>query len=95
MDGQPVQLLGVANGRQDRAHAEQFLAYITQNTFQVRCEPSQDQDGFYECRAVKTDVRIAAGLIANGFAMADADAPAEYHHWEDDARQAHRGLWRR
>jgi endonuclease YncB( thermonuclease family) len=93
VDGMPVRLLGVVSqgGDRQRDAAERFLSYITQGTNQVRCEPQGDKT--YECRAVRTDVRIGAGVIANGFAAADPAGPAEFQHWEDDARRAHRGIW--
>ena len=92
IDGTPVRLQGViSQGDRERDAAERFLSYITQGTNQVRCEPEGDRT--YECRAVRTDVRIGAGVIANGFAAADPAAPAEFQHWEDDARRAHRGIW--
>ncbi len=92
VDGTPVRLQGVlSQGERQREPAERFLSYITQGTNQVRCEPAGDKT--YECRAVRTDVRIGAGMIANGFAGADPAAPVEFQHWEDDARRAHRGIW--
>ena len=92
VDGTPVRLQGVMS-QANRQHdaAERFLSYITQGTNQVRCEPEGDKT--YECRAVPTDVRIGAGVVANGFASADPAAPAEFQHWQDDARRAHRGIW--
>lgn len=92
VDGTLVRLQGVmSQGDRQRDAAERFLSYITQGTNQVRCEPEGEKT--YECRAVRTDVRIGAGMIANGFAAADPAAPAEFQHWEDDARRAHRGIW--
>jgi endonuclease YncB( thermonuclease family) len=92
VDGTPVRLQGVlSQGDRQREAAERFLSYITQGTNQVRCEPEGNKT--YECRAVRTDVRIGAGMIANGFAGADPAAPVEFQHWEDDARRAHRGIW--
>jgi len=92
IEGTPVRLQGVlSQGDHQHEAAERFLSYITQGTNQVRCEP--EGSNTYECRAVRTDVRIGAGVIANGFAAADPTAPAEFQHWEDDARRAHRGIW--
>ncbi|HTI81921.1 MAG TPA: hypothetical protein VL614_15835 [Acetobacteraceae bacterium] len=92
VDGTSVRLQGVmSQGDRQREAAERFLSYITQGTNQVRCEPEGNKT--FECRAVRTDVRIGAGMIANGFASADPAAPAEFQHWEDDARRARRGIW--
>lgn len=93
INGRSVALLGIGTGLQDRPHAEQFLADMTQNSFQVRCDLVVNDQ--YDCRSVKTNYPIAIGLVANGLAVADPNSSAEFHKWQDYARQGQRGVWAR
>jgi endonuclease YncB( thermonuclease family) len=92
VDGEFVRLQGVKpQDVHQHDAAERFLSYITKGTNEVRCVPLANAQ--YECRAMGSEVRIGAGLVANGFALADPNGPPEYRNWENDARQAHRGVW--
>lgn len=93
INGRNVTLQGIGQGLQDRPHAEQFLADITQNTFEVRCDAVVV--AIYDCHSLKTNYPIAIGLVANGLAVADPNSSAEFHKWQEYARQGHRGVWAR
>jgi endonuclease YncB( thermonuclease family) len=89
--GNQIKLIGIIGDPSQIQAASDFLHYATNGTFAVQCVLQQGGD--YDCRTVTTNVRVSAGLVANGFATADPNGPAEYRQWQADAQAHHRGLW--
>jgi endonuclease YncB( thermonuclease family) len=89
--GNQIKLIGIIGNPGQIQAASNFLHYATNGTFAVRCVLQTGGD--YDCRTVTTNVRVSAGLVANGFATADPNGPAEYQQWQADAQAHHRGLW--
>jgi hypothetical protein len=91
LDGHRLKLVDV-RGRPDQVFAAaRFVDTITNGSGEFHCVLAGEDA--YECRAVATNVRLSAGLVANGFALAAPGAPTEYAHWEWDARANRRGMW--
>ncbi|MDE2197689.1 MAG: hypothetical protein KGJ41_01600 [Rhodospirillales bacterium] len=91
INGRSLKLIGVVGYPDEVTEAGRFLAVITKGSGAVTCELASDTA--YECRADASNVRVPAGLVANGLAAADPAGPLEYRNWEADAKAAGRGRW--
>ena len=89
MDGVLVHLDGIKGAPGDPAH--QLYRYIAGR--EVTCDPAASGTPHYRCKI--GDYDLAEAVLLNGAGRAAPDAPERLRAFEEQARSAGRGLWRK